>query len=216
MSVYALSDLHGNYLLWQKVKEFLKPSDVLCFLGDAADRGENGWQIIKELLDDERVEYVRGNHEQMLIDAFKKGKTNLLFYNGGASTYWDMMDDPEKKKYIDKLRRTNLSIEIYNSFNELIFLSHAGYHLPKDSKLLWDREHIREETTLFNGYIIHGHTPCVNLEKYGAKDLIMNNTQTVGRYCGGRKICIDGASVFTNRCALLDLETLQEVVINVE
>lgn len=216
MSVYALSDLHGSYPLWRKVRDFLEPDDTLYFLGDAADRGKNGWQIIKELLNDERVEYIRGNHEQMLMDSFKKGKTDLLFYNGGVFTYYDMMDDLKKEKYIDRLGRTSLFIETYNSHNELILLSHSGYCLPEDSKLLWDREHIKEERILFNGYIIHGHTPCVNLEKYGASDLIMNETQTVGRYCGGRKICIDGASAFTNRCALLDIDTLQEVVFSIE
>ena len=50
MSVYALSDLHGNLNIWKKIKEFLKPEDKVYFLGDAADRGDYGWEIIKEII----------------------------------------------------------------------------------------------------------------------------------------------------------------------
>ena len=50
MSVYCAADWHGNYWVWEKVKEILKPDDILCFLGDAADRGPDGWRIIKELI----------------------------------------------------------------------------------------------------------------------------------------------------------------------
>ena len=48
MGVYAISDLHGNYELWTKVKEWLKPSDKLFCLGDNIDRGNDGIKIVQE------------------------------------------------------------------------------------------------------------------------------------------------------------------------
>ena len=33
MSYYALSDLHGNYKIWNKVKDFLKEDDTLFKIG---------------------------------------------------------------------------------------------------------------------------------------------------------------------------------------
>ena len=66
--VYACSDIHGSLSIWNKIKEILKPNDALYFLGDACDRGFDGWQIIKEMLDDLRVIYIRGNHEQLPLD----------------------------------------------------------------------------------------------------------------------------------------------------
>lgn len=48
-------------------------------------------------------------------------------------------------------------------------------------------------------------------EAYGVQ---LNSSRTVGRYCGGHKICIDGSSAFSNKCALLDLNTLEEIVID--
>ena len=35
----ACSDLHGNGELWDKIKDFLQPGDILFMLGDAGDRG---------------------------------------------------------------------------------------------------------------------------------------------------------------------------------
>ena len=42
MSVYAFSDLHGNGILWDKIKSFLGEDDKAYFLGDACDRGPDG------------------------------------------------------------------------------------------------------------------------------------------------------------------------------
>jgi calcineurin-like phosphoesterase family protein len=56
MATYVFSDLHGRKDLWLKAnKEVLGPNDTIYFLGDAADRGPDGWEMIKTLLDDERV-----------------------------------------------------------------------------------------------------------------------------------------------------------------
>lgn len=74
MATYAVSDIHGRKDLWLKAnKEVFSPNDTIYFLGDAADRGPDGWEMIKTLLDDERVIYLIGNHEDMLIKAIEGG-----------------------------------------------------------------------------------------------------------------------------------------------
>ena len=40
MSVYAVSDLHGQLELYFKIKDFLKPEDYVYCLGDCGDRGK--------------------------------------------------------------------------------------------------------------------------------------------------------------------------------
>ena len=57
---FALSDLHGQWGLWQQIKQFLNQDDKLYFLGDAIDRGPKGYEIMKELLCDSRVTYIMG------------------------------------------------------------------------------------------------------------------------------------------------------------
>ena len=61
MSVYALSDLHGNEILFNKILNFLTPNDKVYFLGDAADRGKVGFGLIKQIYEDPRFIYVKGN-----------------------------------------------------------------------------------------------------------------------------------------------------------
>ena len=36
--VFACSDLHGMMSLYKQIKDFLKPDDIVYFLGDASDR----------------------------------------------------------------------------------------------------------------------------------------------------------------------------------
>ena len=64
--VYAVSDLHGMYGLWEKIKNYIDETDTIYFLGDAADRGPHGIKIMKELFTDKRVKYILGNHEDIM------------------------------------------------------------------------------------------------------------------------------------------------------
>ena len=41
MSKYAVGDIQGNYKVWKKIKELLKPEDILYVLGSAMDYGED-------------------------------------------------------------------------------------------------------------------------------------------------------------------------------
>ena len=225
---YAVADLHGMYTLWRNVLKELDDTDILYILGDCGDRGPRGWDIIKEALRDPRVIYIRGNHDQMLIDAVKNPfdyeAVNLWYWNGGSSTHESIIADPDYEKYINQLARTRFSA-CYNNINgQIIHLTHAGYtlhennELPWNEDLLWDREHIADSCTWWlntnpNDDIIHGHTYCASSVFKFAPNLQLNSTKTVGRYCHGRKICIDGRSFMYNRCALLDLDTLEEKVI---
>lgn len=73
MATYCISDIHGNINLWCQIKDFINPKeDKLICLGDCADRGLDGWEIITDVLrgvHEGWITYVRGNHEQMLINA---------------------------------------------------------------------------------------------------------------------------------------------------
>ena len=101
--VYASSDWHGCLAPAQKVLDFLQPDDKLYFLGDAIDRGDHGYQIMTKLLNDPRVVYMGGNHEQMMLGAIehmiKYGIEEFQFLgmddnwiegNGGIKTLEDM------------------------------------------------------------------------------------------------------------------------------
>ena len=99
---YACSDIHGNLKLFKKLKEYLTSEDKIFFLGDATDRGSEGYEIMKAISRDVRFTYLKGNHEDMLykagIDYFQDGYTDknyhLLVQNGGYDTFNDLIVDP--------------------------------------------------------------------------------------------------------------------------
>jgi len=221
-NVYAVSDLHGMYNLWRKVIDYLDETDTLFILGDCGDRGPDGWKIIKEALRDERVIYVRGNHDQMLLDSWHSEwlDNNLWFWNGGYETFDAILDDNGPDPYLHELARTKLYYCYKNKQGQKIHLSHAGFtphtfgkEFPSNEDLLWGREHFLDKWPegKENEYIVYGHTWCGSSAHYGC-NMKLNDSKTVGRYCGGHKICIDGRCFMYNQIALLDLDTLEEIV----
>lgn len=185
MAVYACADLHGCYWAWEQIKKILQPGDILYFLGDAADRGPDGWTIMKELLNNHQVIYLMGNHERMFLnnwenyDGHKIDTLNdyrwdddiwVWYGNGGEVTdiqfIKDIISNEEKISYIKQLKDLPFITIYHNEFNEDIVLCHAGCDYHDINKLTeeaatWDRTHF-----LFNKwdgpsnvYIIHGHTP---------------------------------------------------------
>lgn len=71
-NVFFFTDIHGHYQLFSAIIKWCKEQDNQCKIiygGDAADRGEYGYQIIKELLADTNVIYIYGNHEELFLQA---------------------------------------------------------------------------------------------------------------------------------------------------
>lgn len=72
MRYFAFSDIHGQGKHFDKIMKFLdqQEGEIKCiFLGDACDRGPDGYEIMWKLLNDERVIYLKGNHEDMFVKA---------------------------------------------------------------------------------------------------------------------------------------------------
>ena len=185
MAVYACADLHGCYWAWERIKNILQPEDTLYFLGDAADRGPDGWTIMKELLDNNQVIYLMGNHERMFLNNWENydgHKIDILndyrwddniwvwYGNGGEVTdiqfIKDTIPNEEKISYIEQLSNLPFITIYHNESNEDIVLCHAGcdYHdidnLTEEAAT-WDRSHYLSNSWdgPDNVYIIHGHTP---------------------------------------------------------
>lgn len=220
MSTYCFSDIHGNLQLWRLVQDFLKPEDKVYFLGDAIDRGPDGLQIMKELLADERVTYIMGNHEEFFFRATKEllndecynslSDTFLWLENGGQPTYEAWLKNPEPVSAASMSR-----FEIYhNKEGKTILLSHAGFTPPMTSdysQLLQDRTHFDDKWPEgFENYIIvHGHTP---VQYFSAKEKgsIISKPGPY-YYCDGHKIDIDLGTADSGLLTLLNLDTFKAV-----
>lgn len=215
MSVYAIADLHGNWRLWARVRLSLKPEDTLYVLGDAADRGPDGWTIIKEILKTPNVKYLLGNHDVMLLDTFVEdfdGFDSRIYWNhnGGFPTYCNIQEDENADKYLEKLAGLPYYYRYENTKGDIIHLTHAGFDPDKEiselSDLVWDRSHLftKEWHGADNEYCVFGHTPVPNF--IGNAVEIKNCTALL---CNGHKIDIDNGCFTTNVLPLLNLDTLE-------
>ncbi len=98
MSVYAVSDLHGQYEVFLKGLEEIGfcDKDELYVIGDAIDRGPDGIQLLMHIKEHKNMNLILGNHEVMMLGSVApdggkgcKGEDAVLWllYNGGVVTY---------------------------------------------------------------------------------------------------------------------------------
>jgi len=102
-NVYVAGDLHGDYESFRKILhryETVERDSLLLFLGDYADRGYNGLEIIMELNKllngREDIVAIKGNHEMYVNGEPAFSPCDLIYeaqrkYNSWAEFYRDIM-----------------------------------------------------------------------------------------------------------------------------
>lgn len=234
MAHYVCSDLHGMMIFYKTIKEFLQPDDVVYFLGDAGDRGPEPWACIKAILSDPQFIYIKGNHEDMLVNALGKGygsRYSLLRRNGGKDTYEQCLAEPDWAQWRIKMHNLPTKATYVNTQGETIYLSHAGF-TPRatedgdlrwvwDEDLIWSRDHFLDawpEDEMFKkAIVVHGHTPVPYLLEDIDPACRMGEVEPGALwYCDGHKVCVDAGAVFTGYCSLLNLDTWDEEVFSTE
>ena len=226
MAVYACSDLHGHWDLWEQIKEFLKPDDTLYYLGDSTDRGPDGWGILKDMFDDKRVKYIAGNHDIMLADRIGRPHdyfiASIHHQNGGGPTWADAEMDPDAHLYKWKIRNLPRHAIYTNKDGLKIFMSHSGSTDIEDKEsLIWDRnEYINSRNFTKYDVIVHGHTPI----QYLIEDLkecynfyhANSEKPNIPEWNGGAywyhsfRCDIDCCTIKTGQTVLLNLDNFDE------
>lgn len=91
---YVLSDIHGELDRYQQMLETInfQNEDILYVLGDVIDRGQQGVEIIEDIMARDNVVPLLGNHEKMCLNAFSwpyNPEPMHLWkdYNGGNTTW---------------------------------------------------------------------------------------------------------------------------------
>lgn len=167
--VFAIGDIHGCFdslkeLVEEKIK--LTTSDRVILLGDYIDRGSKSRQVIDYMmaLKEKGFQLValRGNHEQMLLDAYEdESLVPLCLMNGGKETLksfgissYQQLDTA----YLDFFN----SLPLFYAFDHYLFV-HAGFNdLIEDPfedtyHMIWKSRDQYFHPLLKDKTIIHGH-----------------------------------------------------------
>lgn len=72
----TIGDVHGKFSKFQSLMKKVADTDndLVIFLGDYIDRGDHVSDVLKWIMehkDKKNFVFLRGNHEQMMLDAFK-------------------------------------------------------------------------------------------------------------------------------------------------
>jgi len=196
---YACADLHGQWGLWEQIKQYLQSDDRLYFLGDAIDRGPHGYEIMKELLSDSRVTYIKGNHELMMEEAIREmshiqyddttymgEKYHLWAWNGGAPTIAAWEEAGAHYDITTVLHQLSTKETYINAEGYEVCLCHAGFTPGNEPfwtyDMVWNREHllqkIPDKYKHGNFIVVHGHTPT----PYLLMDMDQRNRELVAFY----------------------------------
>ena len=173
--ILAIGDIHGQFSKLQSLlkKVSIAEDDLVIALGDYIDRGDGVADVLKWVMehkDKSNYIFLRGNHEQMMLDSLKSNGADRITWiiNGGKATIFALRELNSKKiipfndilNFVENLPQ-GYSIKVGG---RTYFFCHAGVDPAKpldkqdDYFLLWSR------SEFFNQYdgedvIISGHSP---------------------------------------------------------
>lgn len=199
MAIVALTDIHGRYdclvAMRDKLAGILEGSDhTLILCGDYMDRGPQSKEVMEAVVAGKlfftfakEVICLKGNHEEIFLDAINDNHWNMLLNNGGWVTMASLLG-VEKSKVSDAIfvkgTKTNLKYDhrinwivsfikdlpIYHKIGKYFFV-HAGVnpHIPIEDQtrrieeytnyFMWVRDAFLNQNKDQGYTIIHGHTP---------------------------------------------------------
>lgn len=228
---FAIGDVHGRAdLLAPLLQEVLTERDgegrppILVFLGDYVDRGPNSRLVVDVLaqlsrLPDVAAHFLRGNHDQALLDFLKDpsagpdwcdfgGRETLASYgvappiDRGTPAAWEnlrmALAAALPAEHLNFLRELKMAYELGD-----YFFAHAGARpgvslaAQTEQDLLWIRQPFLKDRRAFAKMIVHGHTP------------------TQEAYADHRRICVDTGAYATGVLSAVRLEGLQRELVQV-
>ena len=169
--IIIIGDVHGCADTLKNLITKIQPTskDKIIMLGDYFDRGPNSAEVFKYLKTMDSVwncTFLRGNHEQLMIDAFWKGNKYLWYANGGHKTEEDFIkNEIQIGEVIAWASKLPLWIE-----SKKFYFVHAGlpYGNPEENEeydMLWSRDHINQRINPADKTVVFGHTPQPELRR---------------------------------------------------
>ena len=197
--IYVMSDIHGEKKKFNSVMEKinLTSDDKLYILGDVIDRGNDGIQILIELMEMKNVTVLLGNHELMMLNAIKPTanivEIKLWFRNYGNVTYdaFTNLSEDKQKQIHEFILKMPLTAEVTVNDKKYLLVHGAPPELqyrmytkfvPEREYVTWER--LNPDDIMPKGKtVIFGHTPTDDYQK-GTPLSIWYGRDKIGIDCG--------------------------------
>lgn len=166
---FAIGDIHGCDLALEKLLERIDPgaNDRIILLGDLCDRGPNTSRVMDILLDLNdrcRLQFIMGNHDEMMLGVFgllPDGDLNFWWRVGGSETIESYGGDPDvvPEAHLDFLAagepyvETATDIFVHAMLNPRLSLAEQSHRT-----LRWDKVSGSEQAHPDGRRIVCGHT----------------------------------------------------------
>lgn len=169
MSIYVMSDIHGEGALFHRMLEEIRFSDddLLYILGDVIDRGPDGIELLREIKNKKNIIMLLGNHEYMMLQCYREKPSAFDCFrwgrNGNAFTMdtFRRLDLEEQQSILDYLKRLQTHAEIcIGGIN--YYLVH-GFPASSIEEEVWKRPELNERNPKPGCRLVIGHTPVLNL-----------------------------------------------------
>ena len=203
-NIWLVGDLHGCFarlMAALRERKFDPYQDLLLSVGDLIDRGPQSAECL-DLLRYRWVYAVRGNHEQMALEALADGDMRLWEMNGGD---WYTQRAASQKQRLTALiarcRRLPLIIELHSG-EQVHVIAHADYpaavyrwqRVVDEQQVMWRRQRLTDHLAWRHGAIA------------GADHFWFGHTPLKRRYDSDNQHYIDTGAVFGGELTLVALQ----------
>lgn len=202
--IYIVGDLHGcRALLDQQLLAvcFDAQQDLLISVGDLIDRGPDSLGCLR-LLAQPWFRSVRGNHEEMALNALLQHETLLWKMNGG-DWFWQLREEEREEAQRALMQCQTLPLILHINLEErMVVVAHADYpssryafEQPVDEyQVVWGRERIHR--------LQRGQGEAIA----GADAFYFGHTPLDQPLSGWNQHFIDTGAVFGNRLTLIKIQ----------
>jgi serine/threonine protein phosphatase 1 len=189
---YVVSDIHGRLdlldLCLAGIARHGKTGRVV-FTGDYIDRGPDSKGVIQRLIDGPKEgwkwDFIRGNHEDFLLEAMKGTDPRTWASNGDIETMksYDFDVPAQHLDWIDALPRL--------LWDDQRVYTHAGvsenYKLDEQPEQItqWYRYPKKADVGYHGRHVVHGHTPHHEPELYKNRTNLDTGGFSTGKMCVG-------------------------------
>jgi serine/threonine protein phosphatase 1 len=188
-----VGDIHGRadllHLVIAAILDDIDASDqaaTIVFVGDYVDRGVRSRDVVEQLLalereDDLEVKFLRGNHDQSVLEFLFNPTTGPVWCDfGGRETLvsygvqpprartdmeaWAQAAQDFARVFPEDHRRFFENLELCYEAGDYFF-AHAGARpgvaldQQEAQDLMWIRQPFLDDTRKFDKIVVHGHTP---------------------------------------------------------